>query len=88
MWDGGVAQLVECRAGTLLTKVRFPGASRDFSPRAAVNADSLRLPVQPLCAIACINICAYVKDPKHWQPAIVWTQENTAGTVSNGQRWS
>ena len=24
--------------------------------------------VQPSCAIACIDICAHVKDPKHWQP--------------------
>ena len=22
----------------------------------------------PVCNIVCINICAHVKDPKHWQP--------------------
>ena len=29
---------------------------------------SLTVSVQPPCAIACINICAHVKNPKHWQP--------------------
>ena len=40
-----------------------------FSPR--VNSQcrpSYAVFVQPSCAIACINICAYVKDPEHWQP--------------------
>ena len=32
------------RGCTLLTQVRFPGASRDFSLRATVSADSLTMP--------------------------------------------
>ena len=28
----------------------------------------LTVSVQPPCAIARINICAHVKNPKHWQP--------------------
>ena len=31
--DGDVAQLPECRTGTPLTQVRFPGVAWDFSPR-------------------------------------------------------
>ena len=30
---GDVTQLVQCRVGTPLTQVRFPGAARHFSPR-------------------------------------------------------
>ena len=46
----------------------------------------VRCPYNPPRAIACINICAHVKIPKHWQPyfAIVWTKENTAHTHRNG----
>ena len=32
IWGGDVAQLVEYRTGSLLTKVRFPSSARDFSP--------------------------------------------------------
>ena len=66
---GDVAQLVGRRTGTSLRQVRFPGAAKDFSlPESTFRADSVTVPVQPLCAIACINICAHIKDPKHWQP--------------------
>ena len=34
MWDGDVAQLVECRTGMLLRQVPFSSAARDFSPKA------------------------------------------------------
>ena len=45
------------------TQVRFPGAAKDFLPR--VNFQfRLSFGVRtPVCAIACINICAHVKDP-------------------------
>ena len=33
MWSGDVAQLVEHRTGTPRTQVRFPGVTKDFSPR-------------------------------------------------------
>ena len=39
-----------------------------FLPESTSGADSLPVSVQPPCAIACINICADVKNPKHWQP--------------------
>ena len=42
--DGDVAQLVEHGIGTPLTRVRFPGAARDFSPR--VNSQC-KLSVHP-----------------------------------------
>ena len=42
------------------TQLRFPGAARDFSPR--VNFHCRLSYVCPPCAIACINICALIKD--------------------------
>ena len=46
------------------------------------SADSLTVSVQPPCAIACTNICAHVKSPKHWQPyhTTVRLHENTVHT--------
>ena len=59
-----VAQLVERRTGTPLTQVRFPGAARDFSPRVNFRCRlSYGVSVHTPCSIACINICAHVKDP-------------------------
>ena len=58
-----VAQLVEHRTGTPPTQVRFPSAARDFSP--GVTADS---------PIACIDICAHVKDPVVYV-RVRWTME-------------
>ena len=55
--------MIERRADTQLPQVRFPGASRDFSP--IVNCQcrlSYVCPYTP-CAIACISICAHVKHP-------------------------
>ena len=60
---GDVAQSVEHRTGTLPTQNRFPGVARDFSPRVNFQCRLLRVSVHPPCAIACINICAHVKDP-------------------------
>ena len=48
-----------------MTQVRFPGAARDFFflPESTFSADSLSYGVRtPPCAIACINICAHVRD--------------------------
>ena len=65
VWGGDVAQLVEHRTGTLSTQVRFPTAARDFSFRSesTFSADSSAVSVHRPCAIACIYICAHVKDP-------------------------
>ena len=61
--SGDVAQLVERRTGTPLKQVRFPGAVRDFSPRVNFQCRLSFSVCTPTCAIACINICAHVKDP-------------------------
>ena len=55
---GDVAQLVEHRTGMSPTQVRFPGAARDFS-QCRLSYGVRTLP----CAVACIYICAHVKDP-------------------------
>ena len=57
----------------ILTRVRVPGAARDFSPgvnffpELTSSADSLTVSAQPPCAIICNNICTHVTNPKHWQ---------------------
>ena len=59
-----VAQFVEHRTGTLPTQVRFPGAARDFfSPRVNFQCRLSYGVCTPPCAVACIYICAHVKDP-------------------------
>ena len=61
--DGNVAQLVEHQTVTPPTQVRFPGAARDFSPRVNFQCRlSYGVRTSPR-AIACICICAHVKDP-------------------------
>ena len=60
---GNVAQLVEHRTGTSPTQVRFPGAARDFSPRVNFQCRLCYSVCTPPSAIACIYICAHVKDP-------------------------
>ena len=58
-----VARLVERRTGTLPTQVRLSGAARDFSPRVNFQCRLSYDVRTPLCAVACIYICAHVKDP-------------------------
>ena len=62
-FGGGVAQLVKRRTGTPLTQVRFPGAARDLCPRVNFQCKLCYGVRTPTCAIACVNICAHVKDP-------------------------
>ena len=57
-----VAQLVEHRTITPLTQVQFPGAARDFLPRANFQCRLSFSGRTPPCTIACINICAHNKD--------------------------
>ena len=62
--DGDVAQLVGHRTGTPPpTPVRFSGAARDFSPIVKFQCRLSYGVRTPPCAIACIYICAHVKDP-------------------------
>ena len=69
---GGIAQWVERpteNPDAILMQVRIPGVAFFFSfPQSAFSADFLTVSVQSPCAIACINFCAHVKNPKHWQP--------------------
>ena len=39
-----------------------------FLPESTSDADSLTISVEPSSAIACVNICVHVKNPKHLQP--------------------
>ena len=73
-WGGDVTQLVEHRTGTLPTKVRFPDAARDFSPRVNFQCTLLYDVRTPPCAIAYIYICAHVKDPVV-HVRVRWTME-------------
>ena len=59
---GDVALPVERRTGTPLRQVRFPGAAKDFSPRVNFQRRLSYRVRAPPCAIACITVCAHVKD--------------------------
>ena len=64
----GIAQLVQRLTERCKTDA-------GLSPRGGKGffSQSLTVTVQPPCAIACIQICAYVKNPKHWYTfSIVW----------------
>ena len=55
--------MVARRTGTPLRQVRFPNTARDVSARVHFQCRlSYNVPT-PTCAIACINVCAHVKDP-------------------------
>ena len=85
----GIAQLVECRTEKpgckRLMQVRVPWCSGKgfFFQSWTFTAGALAVSVQPLYAIACINICVHVKSHKHWQP-YYWTLESTAHTSRIG----
>ena len=67
----GLAQLVDHPTempGAILVQLRVPGAARDFSPRVNFQCRLCYGVRTALCAIACINICAHVKNTKLWQP--------------------
>ena len=86
----GIVQLVERpteKPGAILTRVRVPSAARDFFvvvPVSTPSADSLTVSTQPPGAIACINICAHIKAPKHRQPFHCLDTRNTTLTDKNG----
>ena len=51
-------------------------SKRFFSQSQVPVKTTLRCPAQPQCATACINdICAHVKNPKHWQPYLCWDRK-------------
>ena len=47
--------------------IHFASVTRDFSYFSTFSANTLMEFVQPLCAFACINICACIKNPQLWQ---------------------
>ena len=47
---------------TPLRQVRFPGASRDFSPRVNFHEDSLSVSVHPRVQSHALTFCSHVKD--------------------------
>ena len=67
----------------MLTRVRVPGAARDFSPSqlSMQTLFSITVSVQAPCAIACINSCAHVKKPKHRQPLPLLVYTNVLHTL-------
>ena len=62
------------KPGTILTWVQFHDAARDLYPTVNFQCRLYYGVCTPLCAMACINICAHFKNPKHWQPHH-WTQK-------------
>ena len=73
------------KPGTMLMLIWIHDMKGIFLPKSTLNADSCKF-LQSLCAIACITISVYFKNPKHWQP-YQWSCQNTAHTVTgrNGQ---
>ena len=66
--------MVERQSGTPLTRVRFPSAARNFSPRVKLKRRLSSGVRTPPCAIASISICTHVKDPIV-QVRVRWTIE-------------
>ena len=62
--DSSVGLPIE-KPGATLTWVWVPRGHFSLSQ---FPVQTLLVSVQPPCAIACINSCAHVKHPKHWQP--------------------
>ena len=66
---GDVAQLFRASDRHASDAGSIPRCGKEFFSQSQLSVQTLlRVSVQPPCAIACINICARVKDPKHWQP--------------------
>ena len=54
---------LEHRTSTPQTKLRFPGAARDFSPRVNFQCRLSYGVRTPQCAITDINICVHAEGP-------------------------
>ena len=82
-----VAQMVERPAenpGTILTRVRVPGAARDFSPRVSFQC---RLSYGVRTAPVCNRMLQHprtLKIASTGSHTIVWTHDNTTHTDRNG----
>ena len=78
---GDAAPLVECQIGAPFTQVRFPGGTRDFSSTVNIQCRFSRYVRTPPRAIACINICAHVKDPVD-HVRVRWIMETKTPSVN------
>ena len=65
---GRVAHLVKRRTKKPGITLRFDSPVRHgiFLPVSALRVDYLRMFAQPLCAVACTDICVRVKNPICW----------------------
>ena len=74
----GIAQLLERlteKPGAILTRVRVPGAARDFSPRVKFQCRlSYGVPTAHVCNRT-------LKIPNTGSHSVVWTHENIAHTA-------
>ena len=83
-----MAQLVERPTempGAILTRVRVPGAARDFSPRVKVQCRlSYGVRTAHRAQSHASTHVDTLKIPNTGSHTIVWTQESTAHTDRNG----
>ena len=80
VWIAHLVERLTEKTGAILIRCRFEAPVRQgifslvqqgiFLTDLTSIADSLAVSIQHPCAVACINICAHVKIPKHWQPYI------------------
>ena len=76
-----MVERVTQKIGAILTRVRVPGAAKDFSPR--VNFQSkLTVPVYPHVKLYASESVHMLKIPNTGCHTIVWTHENTAQAVT------
>ena len=86
----GIAQFVECpteRPGAILTRVRVPGAERDYFTRSQhlrLLQTVLRCPYSTRVKSHASTAVRTFKIPNTGSHTIVWTQENNIHTDKNG----
>ena len=85
--SAGIAQLVERPAekrGAVLTRVRVPGAARDFSPKVKIQRRlSFGVRTAPVRNRLHQHLCMFII-PNTASHTIVWTHKNTTHTDRNG----
>ena len=73
LWNGGagnssVGRASDWKARRSTDAGSSPRWGQRFFSQSQLPVQTLTVPVQPPCAIACINICTLVKNSTHWQP--------------------
>ena len=77
---GDVAHLVERRTGMFSS----PAGQGFVLPESTCTADALTMSLKLSCAIARINVCAHVNDPKHYLYLSFWHRKITYSLVGMG----